>query len=150
MRDQSTMTITGRLGATPELADTKSGYPITNLRVAVSEYKKAANGEDWDEETTWFSVVCFGDLAQNLCKGTIVAGQKVMVTGRMKSRQWETNAGEKATSWEITADDVGMCLSNQAISGVEKSYTPRGEQASNNAAATVVTAPMQTEELQPF
>jgi single-strand DNA-binding protein len=107
---QSYITISGNLGDDPELRFTPSGAPVCRLSVGVTDrqWDKTA-GQSRDAGTTWFTVIAWNQLADN-CAETLLRGNRVVVSGLMKSRQWETKEGESRTSWEITADDIGASL----------------------------------------
>lgn len=107
---QSQITITGNLGDDPELRFTPSGAPVCKFSVGVTDRFRDRNTNEWrDGDTTWFTVIAWNQMAEN-CAETLLRGTRVVVTGQMKSRSWETKEGEKRTSWEITADDVGASL----------------------------------------
>ena len=104
----TTITIIGNAAATPELKVTASGQAVTNFNVAVANRKKE-NGEWVDDTTDWYRINLWGDLAEHAAD-TITKGMRLIIQGRLKSREWETKEGDKRTSWEITADDLGPAL----------------------------------------
>ncbi len=103
------ITIRGRLGADPEMRFSPSGMAVANLRV-VSNGRKNVNGTWEDVDTTWWRVTCFKTLAENVCE-SLTKGALVIVTGTVKSREWEDQkTGEKRSAFEVTADDIGPSL----------------------------------------
>ena len=98
------MMIIGNLGADPELRYTPSGKAVTNLRVAVNHNFKGADGE-WQKETQWFNVEVWDQAAERAAE-QLRKGNKVYAEGRLRTREWEGQDGQKRTSVEIRADRV--------------------------------------------
>lgn len=95
--------ITGRLGAEPEFKVSANGTALCNLRVVTNRRRK--NGDQWEDyDTTWWPVTCFKATAEHAA--TLAKGQRVMLTGWARERQWETKEGEKRTRIEVIADDI--------------------------------------------
>src|SRR5215203_6088318 len=101
-------TIAGNLVETPELRFTNTGTPVTNLRVAVTQ-RIQQDGEWRDGETSFFKVNVWRGQAEHLAD-SLSKGDRVMVTGRLRQRSWETPEGEKRSVAEIEADEVGASL----------------------------------------
>jgi single-strand DNA-binding protein len=101
-------TIAGNLVETPELRFTNTGTPVTNLRVAVTQ-RIQQDGEWRDGETSFFKVNVWRGQAEHLAD-SLAKGDRVMVTGRLRQRTWETPEGEKRSVAEIEADEVGASL----------------------------------------
>jgi single-strand DNA-binding protein len=101
-------TIAGNLVETPELRFTNTGTPVTNLRVAVTQ-RIQQDGEWRDGETSFFKVNVWRGQAEHLAD-SLAKGDRVMVTGRLRQRSWETPEGEKRSVAEIEADEVGASL----------------------------------------
>lgn len=103
------ITITGRLGADPELTFANSGTAIVRLRVVTD--RRVKEGDEWKSvDTTWWSVTGFKALAEG-CANDLAKGDLVIVVGTVKSREYETREGEKRTVWEVIANHVGRDLS---------------------------------------
>lgn len=101
------LTIVGALGRDFELRYTTGGRAVANTSVASSRrYKK---GDEWVEDTVWMPIVCWGELAENAC-ASLAKGTRVIVSGRLQQRQWETDEGEKRSVIELVADEVGPSL----------------------------------------
>jgi len=100
--------VLGRACADPELKYTPKGTPVLNFRIAVSRrYKDPTSGE-WKEEANFFNVSHFGPGAERMGE-VMKKGSAVLVEGRLRSRSWETQTGEKRTVVEISAMRV-QCL----------------------------------------
>ena len=108
MADSQT-TIVGGLGKPPELRFTQGGQAICSFGVAVSRRWQDKQTQEWKEETSWFNVVAWGQLGEN-CAATLDKGTRVVVTGRLTQRSWETPDGDKRSAVEIIADAVGPDL----------------------------------------
>ena len=98
--------IIGRLGRDPEMRYTPNGRPVTAFSVAVNRSWTAADG-DKREETEWFNVVAWGNLAE-ICKQHLRKGQTVYVEGRLQTRGWEDPEGKKHYRTEIVANEMIM------------------------------------------
>jgi single-strand DNA-binding protein len=96
--------IIGNLGRDPEMRYTPSGQPVTQFTVAVNRNYRDQNGE-WQEETEWFRVVCWGQLAERTAE-YLRKGRKVYVEGRLQTRQWEAQDGTKRSTTELIAQVV--------------------------------------------
>ncbi len=96
--------IIGNLGRDPEMRYTPNGQPVTQFTVAVNRNYKDANGE-WQEETEWFRVVAWGPLAERTAE-YLRKGRKVYVEGRLQTRQWEDQSGQKRYTTELVANTV--------------------------------------------
>jgi single-strand DNA-binding protein len=98
--------IIGRLGRDPEMRYTPSGRPVTTFNVATTRTWNSSDGER-HSETEWFNVVAWGSLAE-ICKQHLVKHQQVYIEGRLQTRKWEDNSGNKRSSTEIVANEMIM------------------------------------------
>ncbi len=105
----TTTTIEGNLTREPEIRYSTSGMATTTLGVAVNRRWKNQATDAWEEETSFFDVVCFKELAENVAL-TCTKGMRVVVTGRLSMRQWADDEGTKRTKVEIVATDLGPSL----------------------------------------
>lgn len=96
----------GRLGRDPEMRYTPSGRPVTTFSLATSRTWNTSEGER-RTETEWFNVVAWGSLAE-ICKQYLIRGQQVYVEGRLQTRHWEDNDGNKHSAVEIVANEMIM------------------------------------------
>src|SRR5215218_11326041 len=101
-------TIVGNLADDPELRFTSSGIAVTNLRVAVTQ-RVQQDGQWRDGETNFLKVNVWRGQAENLAE-PLGKGDRVMVTGRLRQRSWETPEGDKRSVTELEADEVGASL----------------------------------------
>jgi single-strand DNA-binding protein len=103
------VTIVGNLTRDPELRFTPAGAPVTTFGVAVNRRWQNRDSQQWEESTSFFNVTCWRDLAQNVSE-SLEKGSRVLVSGRLDQRSWETQEGERRSVVEIVADEVGPSL----------------------------------------
>jgi single-strand DNA-binding protein len=101
-------TIVGNLVEDPELRFTNTGIAVTNLRVAVTQ-RVQQDGQWRDGDTSFLKVNVWRGQAENLAD-SLAKGDRVMVTGRLRQRSWETTEGDKRSVTEPEADEVGASL----------------------------------------
>ena len=101
------ITVIGNVTRDPELKYLSSGTALAQLGIAVN--RRFKKGNDWEEETSFFDVVCWRDLADNVAE-SVAKGDRIIVVGRLEQRSWETDGGEKRSKVEIVADEVGPSL----------------------------------------
>jgi single-strand DNA-binding protein len=94
----------GNLGRDPEMRFTPSGKPVTSFSLATNRNWVSADGERHDE-TEWFNVVAWGNLAE-ICNQHLSKGQKVYVEGRLQTRSWEDEKGQKHFRTEVVANEM--------------------------------------------
>jgi single-strand DNA-binding protein len=87
---------------------TQSGQANCRLGLAVNRRWQDRNNE-WQEQTSFFNIICWGDMAENV-SSSLTKGARVVVTGRLDQRSWETEQGEKRSVVEVTADEIGPSL----------------------------------------
>ena len=102
------VTVVGNLTREPELRYTPSGAAVAKFGLAVNRSYTNRNGEKV-EETSFFNVNAWRQLAENVAE-SLSTGTRVIVSGRLQSRSWETEDGQKRTVVEIEADEVGPSL----------------------------------------
>ena len=96
--------IIGNLGRDPEMRYTPSGQAVTQFTVATNRNFRDAQGE-WQSETEWFRVVVWGQQAERTAE-RLRKGHKVYVEGRIQTRQWEDQTGNKRYTTELVANQV--------------------------------------------
>ena len=96
--------LVGRLGRDPEMRHTGSGTPVTNFSVATNETWNAQNGER-QERTEWHNIVTWNKLAE-ICNEYLSKGQLVYIEGRLQTRSWEGQDGQRRYRTEVVANDV--------------------------------------------
>lgn len=98
------VTILGNLGRDPEMRYTPGGQAVTTFGVACSRSWKAEGATEWTEETEWFNVVVWGRDAESTAE-RLRKGSKVMIVGRMKTREYEKD-GIKRRVTDLVAERV--------------------------------------------
>lgn len=96
--------IIGNVGTDPEMRFTPNGSPVTSFRLATSRTYTTAEGER-RQDTEWFDVVTWNRLAET-CNQFLTKGQKAYVEGRLRTRSWEGQDGQKHWRVEIIASRV--------------------------------------------
>lgn len=96
----------GRLGKDPEIKYTPSGAPVAKFSLATDEVFKDKAGEQ-QRRTEWHNIVAWNKLAE-ICGEYLTKGKQVYIEGRIQSRQWEDQSGNKRTSYEIVAREMKM------------------------------------------
>ena len=102
------VTVIGTLTADPELRFTASGVALVNISVADNRRYQDRNG-DWQEDTSFFRGSCWRDMAENVAE-SLTKGTRVVISGRLKQRTWETNDGEKRSVVELDIQEIGPSL----------------------------------------
>jgi single-strand DNA-binding protein len=116
---ENTVTLVGNLTDDPELRFTAQGAAVANFRIAVSKRIRDPQTNEWkDGDTSFFRVNVWRQLAENVAE-SLTRGTRVVVTGTLKMRQWETQEGEKRSVVEIEATEVGPSL-KWATAKIEK------------------------------
>jgi len=98
--------LVGNLGANPEVRFTQGGQPVANLRIATTERWTDKSGQR-QESTEWHRVVLFGKTAE-VAQKYLVKGRQVFIEGRIQTRQWQDQQGQKRYSTEIVATNMQM------------------------------------------
>ena len=110
MAGETIITVVGNLVDDPELRFTPSGAAVANFRMASTPRTFDKNSNEWkDGDALFLSCSVWRQAAENVAE-SLVKGMRVVVQGRLKSRQYETREGEKRTVFEIEVDEVGPSL----------------------------------------
>ncbi len=110
MAGETVITIIGNLTNDPELRFTPSGAAVANFTVASTPRTFDRQSNEWkDGETLFMRCSVWRDAAENVAE-SLTRGTRVLVTGRLKSRSYETKEGEKRTVIELEVDEVGPSL----------------------------------------
>ncbi|CAN5764355.1 single-stranded DNA-binding protein [soil metagenome] len=115
MADNS-ISLVGNLTREPELRFTQSGRGVTTFGIAVNRRYQVNN--EWQEQTSFFNVVAWGTLGENAA-ASFGKGDRVIVVGRLEQRSWETQDGDKRSTVEVVADEVGPSV-RWATASIEK------------------------------
>ncbi len=106
------ITVVGNLVADPELRFTASGQPVATFRIASTPRIRDNATNEWkDGDSLFLSCNVWRQAAENVAE-SLQRGMRVIVTGRLKQRNYETKEGEKRTVYEVEVDDVGPSLRN--------------------------------------
>ena len=105
----SNLTIVGNLTKDPELRFTPTGRATASFGVAVNRRWQNRQTQEWEEATSFFDVVAWGSLAENLAD-SVHRGGRVVIEGRLDQHSWENNQGDKRSKIEITANEVAPSL----------------------------------------
>jgi single-strand DNA-binding protein len=106
------ITIAGNLVDDPELRFTPSGQPVAKFRVASTPRYLDKNTNEWkDGDSLFLTCNVWRQAAENVAE-SLTRGTRVIVSGRLRQRSYETKEGEKRTVYEVEVDDVGPSLRN--------------------------------------
>jgi single-strand DNA-binding protein len=110
MAGETVITVVGNLVDDPELRFTPSGAAVANFRIASTPRTFDRQTNEWkDGDALFLSCAVWRQYAENVAE-SLTKGMRVVVQGRLKSRQYETREGEKRTVFEIDVDEVGPSL----------------------------------------
>ncbi len=109
MSNGNTIVLVGNVTRDPELRFTPSGQPTATFGLAVNRRWQNRQTQEWEEATSFFDVVCWRELAENATE-SLKRGARIIVTGRLEQRSWETQEGEKRSKIEVVADELGPSL----------------------------------------
>lgn len=110
MAGETIITVVGNLTADPELRYTQNGLAVANFTIASTPrtFDRASN--DWvDGEALFLRASAWKEFAEHVA-GSLTKGMRVIATGRLKQRSYETKEGEKRTSIELEVDEIGPSL----------------------------------------
>ena len=110
MAGETVITVVGNLTGDPELRYTQNGLAVANFTIASTprNFDRAAN--DWkDGEALFLRASVWREFAEHVA-GSLTKGSRVVATGRLKQRSYETKEGEKRTSIELEVDEIGPSL----------------------------------------
>ncbi len=127
------VTLVGNLCADPELTFTATGTPVAALRLAVTP--RVRDGEGWtDGPTSFYRVTCWRALAEHAAD-TLTKGARLVVFGRLRVRQYETEDGRRGQAAEVDADDLGPSLLFATATLTRTTSTSNGGKATAASAA---------------
>lgn len=125
MANETTITLIGNLTGDPELRFTPAGAAVANFRIASTPRTFDRNSNEWkDGETLFLPCNVWREQAENLTE-SLTKGSRVIVSGRLKPRTYETKEGESRTVIELEVDEMGPSLKN-ATAKVIKSNKGNG------------------------
>ena len=141
----NSVTVIGNLVEDPELRFTPSGVALAKIRVAVNRRWRDQAGE-WQEETSFFGGTLWREAAENAAE-SLTKGARVIITGSLEQRQWETQEGDKRSVVEIRIDEMGPSL-RWATASITKTARSGGDDWSGGK-QSVPAAPVAREDYGP-
>ncbi|MEV4457343.1 single-stranded DNA-binding protein [Microbispora sp. NPDC049633] len=128
MSGETTITIIGNLTNDPDLRYTNTGTAVAGFTIATSSRTYNKQLEQWEDgEALFMRCSAWRDLAEHVCE-SLTRGTRVIATGRLRMRTYETNDGERRTVIEMTVDEIGPSL-RFATAKVTKTARTRGGSA---------------------
>ena len=110
MAGETIITVVGNLTADPELRYTQGGLAVANFTIASTPRTFDRQANDWkDGDPLFLRASCWREFAEHVA-GSLTKGSRVVATGRLKQRSYETKEGEKRTSIELEIDEIGPSL----------------------------------------
>ena len=109
MANDNSVTLTGNITRDPELRFTPSGQAVATFGLAVNRRWQNKQNNEWEEQVSFFDVKCWAQMAENVSE-SVGRGTRVVVTGRLEQRSWETDNGEKRSKVEVVADEIAPSL----------------------------------------
>jgi len=110
MAGETIITVVGNLTADPELRYTQNGLPVANFTIASTPRNFDRATSEWkDGEALFLRASVWREFAEHVA-GSLTKGSRVVATGRLKQRSYETKEGEKRTSIELEVDEIGPSL----------------------------------------
>lgn len=132
MAGETVITVVGNLTSDPELRFTQNGIAVANFTIASTPRNFDRSSNDWvDGEALFLRASVWKEFAEHVA-GSLTKGMRVMATGRLKQKSYETKEGEKRTSMELEIDEIGPSL-RYATATVTRAAT-NGTQARNQQA----------------
>jgi single-strand DNA-binding protein len=135
------ITVVGNVTRDPELKFLNSGQAALKLSIAVNRRWQNRQTQEWEERVSYFEVVGYGAMAENAAN-SLTKGARVIVSGRLEQRTWETENGDKRSIVEINADEIGPSL-KWATAVVTR--TPRAEGSNFQSSDRPAAAPRTNE-----
>jgi single-strand DNA-binding protein len=117
--------LAGRLTRDPEVRFTPGGVPVANFSIAVNRRFKDKQSGEWRDDTAFIDVVAWQQLAER-CRDSLHKGSAVVVEGRIQTRTWETQDGQKRKAFEINAQSVDFLVRVRREPGAEEEFTGGG------------------------
>ena len=109
MAPGNSVTLVGNCTRDPELRFTSSGQAVATFGLAVNRRWQNRQTNEWEEAVSFFDVTCWQQMAENVAE-SVTKGSRVVVTGRLDQRSWETQDGDKRSKIEVVADEIGPSL----------------------------------------
>ena len=125
----NTVTVVGNLTRDPELRIFENGT-VANLGIAINESYKDKRSDEWKEITTFMNLAVWGEQEADNVVESLKKGDRVLVSGKLKVRQWETDSGEKRQASEISVQEIGPTLKWATTTGTRNAKKDRSRDPS--------------------
>lgn len=136
MAGETPITIIGNLVADPELRYTPSGTPVTTFRIASTPTSYNRDTNQWEDgESLFLTCNIWRQAAENAAE-SLTKGTRVIVTGNLKQRSYQTREGENRTIFEVEAHEVGLSLRHATATATANSKQSSGGNSSWDNAQT--------------
>ncbi|HBX77770.1 MAG TPA: single-stranded DNA-binding protein [Acidimicrobiaceae bacterium] len=142
MANGNSVDLIGNVTKDPELRFTPTGQAVATFGLAVNRRWQNRQTQQWEEAVSYIDIVCWRELAENVSE-SVTKGTRLMVTGRLDQRTWETQDGDKRSKIEVVADEVGPSL-RWASAVVTKSDRRGGSDGGGAASQPVPSEPPAT------
>jgi len=109
MAADNTVTLVGNITRDPEIRFTPSGQSVATFGLAVNRRWQNRQTNEWEEQVSFFDIKCWAQMAENASE-SVGKGTRVVVTGRLEQRSWETESGDKRSKVEVVADEIAPSL----------------------------------------
>ena len=148
MASENSVTLVGNATRDPELRYTTGGRGVASFGLAVNR-RYQQNGE-WQEQTSFFNITAWGELGENAA-ASLTKGSRIIVTGRLQQRDYETREGEKRTIVEVIADELGPSLrwAQAQVERINRDSAPAGGGSGGGGGAAAAPDPVYGDE-EPF
>ncbi len=103
------VTLVGNLVDDPELRFTPSGVAMAKIRIAVNRRWRDRQSGEWQEDTSFFNGTCWREQAEAVAE-SLQKGMRVIISGRLEQRSWETEQGDRRSVVEVQIDEMGPSL----------------------------------------
>jgi single-strand DNA-binding protein len=135
MAGETIVTVVGNLTADPELRYTQNGLAVANFTIASTPRNFDRQANEWkDGEALFLRASVWREFAEHVA-GSLTKGSRVVATGRLKQRSYETREGEKRTTIELEVDEIGPSL-RYATANVTRAASTGGPRANEAWAAS--------------
>lgn len=136
----NSVTLIGNLVDDPELRFTPSGVALAKIRLAVNRRWRGQDGE-WQEDTSFFNGTVWREQAETVAE-SLQKGTRVIVSGRLEQRSWETQEGDKRSVVEIQIDEIGPSLrwATATVNKTQRSDNWSGGQKQTQSSTPAPTA----------
>lgn len=109
MAQGNNLTLVGNLTDDPELRFTSGGQAMVRFSIAVNRRWQNRQTQEWEEDTSFFNVTAWREMAENVAN-SLKKGTRVIVTGSLRQRSWETEDGQRRSTIDVNADEIGPSL----------------------------------------